>query len=594
MQPKGTIFFDIETHDADLMYDMSPEEFFRLGGFKWKGDNGVTLTTNLQELRDVLLSAKWIVGHNIHAFDLRAVFGHRSDVPLYLAEQGRVLDTWTHGPLVFFAPPVYVNRHGKKSLASSPDQIKRFYGLDELAFQLGVPGKTNDLQALAREFGGFGSIPVDDERFRDYLVGDVLATEAVARELLKRGPLDAYAMREQRIAARAAVISSNGWVVDRPRAQARVDELAARREVIMAGLVRDYEFPTEGKSPWASAKGKEAIFAALADLGITPKKRPDWPRTATGNPSLGGDALKGLTAGTAAEELGTALAELKGQRSLAQLALDSCRADGKAHPFITMLQRSGRWSTTKPGLTVWNARGEGAIEKGYFIADSPDDVLLEFDYSNADARVVAALSGDRRYAERFEPGADGHMINAIAAWGKDIVDTDPAGYRQKAKPLGHGWSYGGRPNALSRSSGAPLEDARSFCEGMDSTYHVLVRWQNKVRREGNKGYVVNWWGRKMPVEKERAFTQAPALLGQSGTREIICDAILRLPVHILRRLKAQIHDALVFSVPRAEWEKWRDEIIHYMQWTWEEAPGQPIDFPVSSGPPADNWYEAGH
>lgn len=594
MQPKGTLIFDLETHDGDLLYEMEPEDFVRLIGYKWRGDDDVTITTDLEELKEQILRARWIIGHNIHAFDLKATFGHWSDVPFWLAEQDRVYDTWAHAPLVFFCPPVYVNRHGKKALGNKPEQIQKFYGLDELAYQLGVPGKTNDLKALAKEFGGFGEIPVDEPRFVQYLRGDVLASEAVAQALLEHGPLDKYARREQRLHARAAVISSNGWRVDRLRAQARVDELASRRAVIVKELEDTYGLPTEGKSPWATNAGKEAIFAALADHGITPEKNPLWGRTATGNPSLGGDTLKAITEGTEAQELGTALAELKGQRSLAQLALDSCRGDGKAHPFITMLQRSGRWSTTKPGLTVWTARGEGAIEKAYFIADSPDDVLLEFDYSNADARVVAALSGDRKYAERFQPGADGHMINAIAAWGKDVVDTDPKAYRQRAKVPGHGWGYRVGPGTLSRQTGMEFKEAKHFLDNMNNTFSGVVRWQDRSVREARHGYVVNWWGRKMPVEKERAFTQAPALLGQSGTREIICDAILRFPIHILRMLKAQIHDALVFSVPRKDWERWRDEIIQLMQWTWEEAPGQSIDFPVSSGPPADNWYEAGH
>src|SRR5690606_2089127 len=225
---------------------------------------------------------------------------------------------------------------------------------------------------------------------------------------------------------------------------------------------------------------------------------------------------------------------------------------------------------------------------------SSHDVLLEIDYSNADARIVAAYSGDRKYAERFEPGADGHMINAIAAWGEETVATDPKHYRQLAKPLGHGWSYGGRPGGLARVSGLPLETAKSFCDGMDSTYSVLVKWQNRVRREAQRGYVMNEWGRKLWVEKGREYTQAPALKGQNGTREIVCDALLRMPVHVLRRVKAQIHDAVLFSVPRQNWEECRDYLVELMETSFHPPGGQRIDFPVSAGPPGDNWMTASH
>lgn len=598
--PAGTLIFDVETHSSELLYSMRPEEFVRLIGYRWVGSD-VVLTTELEELREQIRKAAVVIGHNIHAFDLKAVFGPESNEPLELTMQRRVYDTWTHAVLVHPAPYSYTNRLGKTALANDPAKMRKWFSLDEQAHQLGVEGKTLDLKELAKEFGGFGEIPVDDPRYREYLIGDVLATEQVARELLKLGPLDDYAMREQEIAARAAIISSNGLRVDVQRAQSRVDELAARRQVILTDLQERYGLPAEGKSPWATTEGKDAIMAALADHGITPQSRLDWPRTATGNLSLGGEALIGLTKGTEAEDLGQALAELKGQRSLAQLALDSMHSDGFVHPDITMLQRSGRWSTTNPGLTVWTSRGPGAVEKEYFVPDNDDEVLLEFDYSNADARIVAALSGDAKFAERFEPGADGHLINAWAAWGKDVVGTDKndpvtADYRQRAKAPGHGWGYRIGAKKLAATTGMSLSEAKTFLDNLNRTFHRVVAWQDKASKYAARhGYVMNDWGRKMPVEQGREFTQGPALEGQSGTREIVCDAILRMPVHVLRRLKAQIHDALLFSVPRAIWEPCRDYLVELMQARFKpRSGGLELDFPVECGPPGDNWYEAAH
>jgi DNA polymerase-1 len=593
-----TLVFDIETHSAELIWSMPPEEFVRLIGYKWLGKE-VVLTDDLEELRKQIMRARLIVGHNISHFDLPAVFGTKSDVPLSLTMRRKVYDTWVHAALVNPAPYEYTNRFGKVTKCIKPEQMTKWFSLDEQAHQLGVPGKAMELKVLAKEFGGFGQIPTDDGRFREYLIGDVNAAEAVALALLDKGPLDKYAMREQELAARAFIIRSNGFRVDDPLAQARVDELTAKRDKIMAGLVENYGFPTEGASPWATTAGKDAIFAALKDAGITARTRKDWPKTATGNLSLGGDALLQITAGTEAEEFGRALAELKGQRSLAQLALDSQYPDGFAHPEITMLQRSGRWSTTKPGLTVWTARGPGAIEKSYFAPDNDDEVLIEIDYSNADARGVAALSGDRNYAKRFEPGQDGHLLNAIAAWGeKAVMASDEAKkkFRQMAKPLGHGWSYGGGYKTLSRQAGVPLADAKKFCEGMAWNFSDIVNWQERVRAFARQhGYVVNEWGRKLYVEEGREFTQAPALLGQNVTREIVCDAILAMPLSELRRVKAQIHDALVFSVPKDNWEWWRDRLVKRM--TTKFGPrkgGQVIEFPVEAGNPGANWYEAGH
>lgn len=605
---QDTLTFDIETHSAHLLYSMPPEEFVRLIGYAWD-DGPVTITTDIEELRREILKALLIQGHNIHTFDLRAIFGYLSNTPMELADEGRVYDTWTHAALVNPAPYTYINRHGKKALADTPEKMKAWFALDEQAHQLGVIGKTDNLKELAFEFGdpdlpakeriidGYGKIPLDDPRYIAYLIGDVESSRAVAKKLLEKGPLDDYAMREQRIESRKAAISSNGWRVDLDTAQARSDFLRGRRESIMEGLVTDYDFPTEGKQPWKSKLGKEAIRKALIDAGV---RETDWPKTNKGNLSFGGEILAKLTEGTPAEELGTALSELMGQRSLSDLTIKSVHPDGRVHPEITMLQRSGRWSTTEPGLTIWTARGEGAVEKSYYLPDYDDHVLIEIDLSNADARAVASLSGDKEYAKRFQPGEDGHMHNAWAAWGRDVVGEDrtnpvTAAYRQKGKPLGHGWSYGGRANTLSMQAGVPLADAKKFVKGMDTTYHVVVKWQNKVRKFANDhGYVVNPWGRRMWTEKGREFTQAPALMGQSVTREMMCDALLSMSHGAVRSIKAQIHDAFIFSIPRENWEKFRDYLLWKIESFLSPKGGQRIDFPATCGPPGNNWQEASH
>ena len=612
----GTLIFDIETHSSDLLFTLPPEEFVRLIGYKWADSEEVHLTTDLDEIQEKILSARFVIGHNIHSFDLPAVFGVESDVPLELAMEKRVYDTWTHAVLVNPAPYQYVNRFGKTRLAAKPEQMKSWFALDEQAFQLGVQGKTHDLKALAKEYGkaaypdllpseqtnlGFGLIDVSDQRYRDYLVGDVRASEAVAKALLKRGPLNDYAMREQEVEARKTVIRANGLRVDIPKATARRDKLEARKQAVMSELEENYGLPTEGDMPWRSDVGKQAILDALADRGVTPERYLHWPKTDKGNLSLGGKALEELTRGTEAEDLGAALAEVMGQRPLSQQALDCLHPDGFVHPEITMLQRSGRWSTTEPGLTTWTNNGPGAIEKDYFIADNDDEVLIEFDFNNADARGVAAVSGDEKYAERFEPGADGHMINALAAWGEVEVSKDPKGYRKKAKPLGHGWNYGGgagkpeKPGGLVKASGLPYKEVKTFCEGMAKVFVRLVAWQNRVRKEAKMtGYVVNHWGRRMKVERGREYTQSPALIGQSITCELIKDALLRMPIPTLRRIKCQIHDALLASVPHDEVEWWCEHITGLMEARFHPEGGMEIDFPVSSGPAGKSWYEAIH
>src|SRR5690606_41098588 len=124
----------------------------------------------------------------------------------------------------------------------------------------------------------------------------------------------------------------------------------------------------------------------------------DWPKTAKGAAQLGGEVLKDLCAGVSpeAEQFAEALATLKGQRSIPQLFLDNMKEDGRVHPDFSALQRSGRISVQRPGITVMGERSEALKrDKKLLIADE-GKVLAGFDYSAADARAMAALSGDRK------------------------------------------------------------------------------------------------------------------------------------------------------------------------------------------------------
>ena len=618
---KKVVFFDIETHSAAKMWDMPPQEFVRLCQYA-AGDGEVQLTTNLEELVEVLESADLVIGHNIVNFDLTAIYGKDSIRPLEMAMEGRVLDTMVLANLVFPSRYLFKMRpdeNGKQRTVVDglkPEKAKMWLSLDNLTFQLGLPGKIGDLKEMAHAAGkaagftgtksevtaqGFGEIPVDDETFLEYARQDIIAVRHLAyalRGLVRRsGVTWDYIWREMKIVSIDAQNTRNGVRIDVQEAQHRVEELTQQRDEIMNYLVQEFDFPTAGKSPWASAAGKEAILKILAHYGITEESHPDWKRTAAGALSLGGEVIKELTTGTEAEPIGEALAALKGQRSLAQLTLDSTRSDGRVHPDITRFQRSGRTSISAPAVTVWTARGPGAVEKRYFLAD-PGEKFVAMDLSNADQRIVAAYSGDIKYAKRFEPGADGHEINARIAVGDEVYDSDPKYYRNLFKACSHGWAYGGRAKTLAAQTGIDLEITTRFGEKMDAAFPELLAWKEDVIEEGRQGSVRNDWGRVMVVDKDRAYTQSPALYGQSGTRELVCDALIRVAeydLEMIRWLRFQIHDELIWSIPENElW--WAADVIQELTETTfkPREGGQAIHFPVGKSEPSDNWFQATH
>lgn len=605
------VFADIESHNAGKQYGMSPREFFRLG--QWAVNDGeVNLTTDYDEFMAVLDSADYLVFHNGISFDLSVLYGVDSMRPLELAIERKVIDTFVLASLVNPAPYHYVNKDGRDVYdGAKPERAKKWLSLDEQAHQLGVPGKIGNLKELAAKYNppktpvrdlDFSLIPLDDEDFLAYARQDVVATRHIYHRLVDMLKAQKYSgeyvWREMLVWSLNAQITRNGVLVDTAEAQARVDELTAERDRIMEWLVRDFDMPTNSKQPWKSNAGKGAIIKAFESFGIVPEDNDTWARTASGAPSFSGDTMKTISEGTEAESLGEALATLQGQRSLAQLALESTYEDGRIHPEIACLQRSGRTSVQRPGLTVWTARGPGAVEKRYFVAD-PGHVMVEMDFSAADARAVAAVSGDTEYAKRFEPGADPHEITGRIFF-PDLYDTDPKFYRNKTKPGTHGMSYRIGAKKLAATLDVSVQEALGFLENYRQTYPWVAAWQDAVTREGDSGRVTNAWGRQMVVDPDRSFNQSSALIGQSSTRELLFDGLIAIAldrIEVIRYLRMTVHDAIVWSIPREEVDELAPYILGKMTQTFDPKTlvSQPIEFPMSVGPlDATNWFEAGH
>lgn len=655
---KKYLTFDTETRNAGTEYAHTPQEHFRLGQYAIN-DGDVVLTDDYDEMLARIREADFVIGHNIISYDLPVLFGAESLEPLYMAMERKVIDTFYLAQLLTPAPYSYTDRKGHTYHdAASPDQAKKWLSLDNLCFQFNIPGKFGSLQDLAKKYNppktkvadlDYGLIPLDDPEFREYAEQDVIADrglyEYLLAEMKRQNFPGEYVWREMELmSATAGRMSQNGILVNQEYATKRIAEMSDKREKTLAVLVEKYDFPTEGKAPWSSAKGKEATLQALADFGITPKTRPDWPRNKPtakdpeGSLKLGGEDLLRVAegAGPEAEEFATALAALKGMRTIPQLVMDCMKEDGRVHPQITSLQRSGRWSFTKPGVTIFGERNEALkADKALFIA-AEGNVMAGFDYSSADARAMAALSGDEEYARRFETDEegndlyDGHNLTGEAMFGKEKywANVDEKGkptLRPAAKIGGHAQNYNigayklaTQLNEASRKEGLGLtfwapngrgtkplphpQDAietPGMVEAFNRTYVWLKRFKDSAVEEGETcGYVTNTWGRRMMVDEGRSYTQSPALHGQSVTREMMGDAILRLirrGEYYIRALRAIIHDELLLELREDRVEEDIKVIKECMEATFDPKTNVsiPIKFPVGYGY-GRTWKDAGH
>jgi DNA polymerase-1 len=108
------------------------------------------------------------------------------------------------------------------------------------------------------------------------------------------------------------------------------------------------------------------------------------------------------------------------------------------------------------------------------------------------------------------------------------------------------------------------------------------------------GILYNGFGRMMRIEPERAFTQSPALMGQSTARDILMEGILNLwkigGEEVIRMIRAVVHDELVLSVPKNDVKEIENLVVSAMSFPWCPKGGT-YEVQISAGiaKPGVNW-----
>jgi DNA polymerase-1 len=124
--------------------------------------------------------------------------------------------------------------------------------------------------------------------------------------------------------------------------------------------------------------------------------------------------------------------------------------------------------------------------------------------------------------------------------------------------------------------------AEKFDAGMRRRFSTLVAWRDRVRERAERGQRLdNGFGRIMRPNPARAHTQAPSLMGQGTARDLMMEAVLRLPVEIVPMLRMLVHDELVFSIPLAEADRIEPLILEAMNFEWAP-PGADLQVPVTA------------
>jgi DNA polymerase-1 len=110
----------------------------------------------------------------------------------------------------------------------------------------------------------------------------------------------------------------------------------------------------------------------------------------------------------------------------------------------------------------------------------------------------------------------------------------------------------------------------------------------EVRGRAKSGELLdNGFDRKMRANPERAWTQAPELMGQGCASDIMMTGLLRLPKEILPMLRVQVHDEIVLSVPVDAVEDVRRTVIDALSFEWHG-----VQVLAGSSEPGVNWADS--
>ena len=331
-----------------------------------------------------------------------------------------------------------------------------------------------------------------------------------------------------------------------------------------------------------------------------------WRKTKTGQYSTNEEKLSEL-----AQEY-EIVADLLAYRSLAKLkstyvdALPKLvrKRTGRIHSsFNQALTATGRLSSQNPNLQNIPIRSEeGKKVRKAFIASDEDHLILAADYSQIELRLVAEISGDKAMIQAFKEGQDIHKATAARIYGValDAVDKEQ---RYNAKTVNFSIIYGAGATNLSKNLGIKRSEAKKLIEQYFNEYKGLKDYMEKVVNNAREnGYVSTLKGRRRQLRDinsrngmvrsgaERNAINTPI---QGSAADMIKLAMIKIH-RVLKegnfktRMTSQVHDELVFEVPRAELDSVKEIIESNMSNALEG-----LEVPILVGMDCgSNWLEA--
>jgi len=178
------------------------------------------------------------------------------------------------------------------------------------------------------------------------------------------------------------------------------------------------------------------------------------------------------------------------------------------------------------------------------------------------------MSGDKHLTRAFKEGLDIHSFTASLVFNIDEKDVTGE-MRGMAKTVNFGIIYGMSPYGLSQSLNIDVNKAKEFIDSYFERYPDVKQYMESLIVEAReKGYVTTILGRRRYIPEinsqdvrlkqfaERTAINAPI---QGSAADVIKVAMIAISERLAKsglgtKMTLQVHDELVFDVPKDELE----------------------------------------
>ena len=254
---------------------------------------------------------------------------------------------------------------------------------------------------------------------------------------------------------------------------------------------------------------------------------------------------------------------------------------GRIHTtFNQLVAATGRLNSENPNLQNIPIRTDKGREiRRAFVAPAPDQVLLAADYSQIELRIMAAITEDPGLVEAFADDVDIHAATSAKVFGVPLPEVT-AEMRRRAKMINFGLMYGMSAFGLAQRLNIARAEAREIIDRYFGQFPKIQQYMDDtVLFARDNGYVQTLRGRRRYLRDigsrnhatraaaERVAINAPI---QGSAADMIKIAMLDIDRELRERGLAtrmilQVHDELVFEVPRAELQPVTDLVTRAMR-----------------------------